>query len=225
MSTGPSAQNDRVCTACASGSFSIPNLNATPPQTAAATNATQCTAFATCALGTYIDNPGSATSNRTCKACDDGFFNATTTNAPNSLSCTPYTTCLPGEFIGTAGTKIADRVCAACAPSSYSTTSNALACVAFKACPAGTKIGNPGSASTDSKPCVACEDGYFSTTDDAVTCTKQPVCPKGSKITSDGSNTEPATCGQCGTGTTSTDPVSHDCAKHALTRPEPNSHQ
>jgi len=206
VSTPGSAQNDRACTNCPSGTFSVPNLNANPPQTAATLNAPQCTAFTTCAPGTYVNNPGSATADRTCTACEKtGYYSAT----PNSANCLAWTVCQPGTFISTLGSVSVNQVCTACAAGSYNDVPDQKSCKLQKVCLPGTKISSPGSATTD-KSCVACDDGFFSAGNDATTCTAYTKCSSG-KILTDGKPNADTVCAQCPSGTKSTNPISHDC--------------
>jgi hypothetical protein len=160
-------------------------------------------------LGTYISNPGSATSNRTCAECQKpGFYNATTTNAPTSDACIAWSTCPTGTFISTPGSTTVNQACTPCAAGNYNDAPNQTSCKAHKICPPGTMVSSAGSATTD-KGCTACTGG-FSTTSDALACTPFTKCTIG-KILTDGSATADAVCAQCPTGTKSTNPISHDC--------------
>ncbi len=108
---GTSTTN-RFCGRCPAGSSSsttnAPTCSACGPGTFSTFTATSCTPWTTCAAGTFVQGPGSASSNRVCSPCVADTFSSTT-NAP---SCTSWTTCAPGTFVQTPGTASSDRVCA-----------------------------------------------------------------------------------------------------------------
>ncbi len=64
-----------------------------------------CLPWTECAPGTYVENAGTATSDRICAPCVTGF-----TPVANSLACTPWREC-PGSVLEE-GTSTANRVCA-----------------------------------------------------------------------------------------------------------------
>jgi len=93
IKTAATATSDRVCQACASGTFTT------------AANQSTCGNWSNCAAG-YSAVDGSATKDRTCTACTTGF--STTTNA---ASCTAWKTCTSSQTLTTPGTSTSDAVC------------------------------------------------------------------------------------------------------------------
>lgn len=65
VSTQPTDNTDRACSACRSGSFSAED------------NAAECTNWTTCAAGSFVANTPSRTTDRTCSSCIDGTLSAT----------------------------------------------------------------------------------------------------------------------------------------------------
>ena len=63
----------------------------------------ECTMWTVCEAGTYVATAGSATTDRTCKACDTGTFS----DAENAESCAEWSTCETGEL--TDGTATSDH--------------------------------------------------------------------------------------------------------------------
>jgi hypothetical protein len=71
-----------------------------------------CTAWTTCESGQFVSTNGSATSDRECADCEDGF-----SDTENAASCTPWTTCTwqLGGLVDE-GTSITDAVCGTASP-------------------------------------------------------------------------------------------------------------
>jgi len=72
---------------------------------------TPCVAWTQCAAGQHVASAGTATTNRTCVACETATFSTTT----NAVSCTAWRTCDPTERELTPGTPTSDRICTSAA--------------------------------------------------------------------------------------------------------------
>jgi hypothetical protein len=88
--TGGSATGDE----CDDGTFDDDGEEVTP-----------CKAWSECSPGQYVSEAGTATTDRTCDACESGTFSA----LANSTNCAVWTECTVEV---TAGTATSDRVCA-----------------------------------------------------------------------------------------------------------------
>ena len=149
--------SDRMCSACAGGSFST------------SADAASCTAWTDCAVGSYTAVPPSAANDRVCAPCAASTFSATS-NAP---SCTPWSVCGPGSFIATAGTSSSDQLCATCLSGTFSASNNASACTSWSTCGPGSYVTNPGTSSGD-RVCAPCPPGLGSTSPNQSVCA--PLC-------------------------------------------------
>ncbi|MET0793287.1 MAG: SBBP repeat-containing protein [Polyangiaceae bacterium] len=106
------------CAACGAGDYCVGGL---APQVRCesgtwdhdADPATCCSAWTTCAAGTYVAQEGSASANRQCSSCPSGSFS----ESLNAASCTPWKTCPPAATtwpqngVATAGSTTSDAVC------------------------------------------------------------------------------------------------------------------
>ncbi len=68
---------------------------------------TACQARSLCEAGQYVEDDGSATSDRVCASCSPGTFS----NVSNAGACIPWTVCNWGEFETEAPSATADRSC------------------------------------------------------------------------------------------------------------------
>ena len=186
-----------MCTACPAGTFSADGTGATACAPCAAgtwstAGATFCVAWSECGLGGRVASEGTASSDRTCTACEAGSYSTST----NASSCTAWSECAPGERVVSAGTTSSDRTCIACEPSSYSTRVNATTCTAWTTCDPGERVADAGSSTTD-RVCDACPAGTYSATVNAASCTTWSSCTAGSYVASEGSSTSDRTCAGC----------------------------
>ena len=85
---------------------------------------TPCVPWTDCEPGEAVDEPGSATSDRTCEACAPGTYS----DGTNRARCQPWTDCVSGEFVDATGTATSDRICTSCPPEHTSTGPNAAMC-------------------------------------------------------------------------------------------------
>ncbi len=139
-----SATSDRVCAACAAGTFS------------AELNATSCVAHSVCSAGSSVETAPSERNDRTCSPCALDAFS----DVENAEVCVEHAVCAAGTFVLAAPTATSDRVCAACAAGYYSDVENASGCVAHTVCDAGSVVGTAGTALLDNV-CVGCVAGAF----------------------------------------------------------------
>ena len=117
---------------------------------------TQCSNVRTCAAGQEQQTAPTATSDRTCQACDAGKFTA----AAGTPTCTAWSTCSADQYEEIAGTDTSDRVCGSC-----------------RVCPATHHELAPCTATTD-RECNACTDCVLGVTYTMTPCsdTKNTVC-------------------------------------------------
>ncbi|MFM2154060.1 MAG: hypothetical protein RL199_2495, partial [Pseudomonadota bacterium] len=168
VSNVPGVATDRVCSACAAGTYST------------TTNAAACTAWTVCSAGQYMQTAGTAGSNRVCAGCTE------IANCASGLTCTTATdqtcaTCVTNHSGG--GT---NRCYVNCAKGSYW---NGSACLA---CPSGqTSAGGSATTCTNincaannywdvtQQSCVACPSGQTSVGGTAASCTATTGCAAG----------------------------------------------
>lgn len=177
---------DRVCAPCSEATYSsLPN-------------STLCAAIGTCAAGTHQISSGSASASGECAACAPGTFCAGGSAAPvdcesdmwdhdaNAASvCVTRTQCAAGFKQTAAGSATADRSCEACAEGSFSTETNAAACIAWADCAAYTHmLKSQGSATTD-RLCEVCQAGTISLEENASSCATARTCAELKKATPD----------------------------------------
>ena len=212
VETEGTAAEDRVCTACATGTFSTGN------------NAAQCTAWKTCAAGEYVTTSGTVAYDRVCAACASGTFSAT----GNAVSCQAWTSCPAGSHVANTPSASADRTCTACTAGTFTAAANEAQCQAHTPCAAGTEQQTAGTA-TAQPVCQACAAGTYCAggtataaacdaaswdhdQSAATACVARTTCAAGTRVTSDGSATADRTCQACGTGEFSTQSNASSCA-------------
>jgi hypothetical protein len=154
-----------------------------------------CSAWSNCTAGQRIAAAGTATTDRSCAACEAGTFSTTT----NAASCTAWGTCAAGTYASTAGTASSDRVCTACPAGTFSATNNAASCTAKTTCTPGQHIATAGTTTTD-RTCTACENGTFAATTNAESCSPWTECPGDQYETKPGTASADRGCGDCDEG-------------------------
>jgi hypothetical protein len=199
-----SADGDRQCASCRSGTFS------------AQANASACTAWSECVPGTHVLAVGTATADRSCAACATGEYSS----EANASTCRFAGACPAGQRQTAAATSTAPVQCAACDPGTSCAGgtvdpvacatgtwdddgSAATACVPWGDCAAGTFVATSGTARTN-RGCSPCEGGKFSTLANASACTAWSDCVAGTHVLSAGTATADRTCAACGAGEFST---------------------
>jgi hypothetical protein len=102
VTTSPTSERDRACTACPAGSFST------------TVNAAQCTSWQNCMLNAFVASAGTATKDRVCATCPSG----TSTYVLNASSCVPVdpTQCSAGWAVTS---ELGSSACAPCEPGTY----------------------------------------------------------------------------------------------------------
>jgi len=218
IKTAGTATTDRVCVACAAGSFTNALNQATCTACDASANfaanvgSTQCDPFKDCPAGEFIDFAGNTTADRECEACVGKF-----TNALNQAACKDYKDCAAGAFIKTAGTATADRVCQACdGTKEFTNANNQATCTPHKVCVAGERVKSQPSASADRK-CEACDGTKeFTGTPNQPTCTLHSDCEagKGVKAGDEGTASKDTKCTACDAGQFTSAPGKLACANH-----------
>ena len=121
---------------------------------------TSCRAWSTCGAGKHVAAQGTATTDRTCTACEDGTFSATN----NAQSCSAWSECSQNQNQAQAGTASTDRVCEDC---DQGYQGNGEACV--PACI--DAVCDPNATCTEPETCT-CNEGYKG---DGSSC--QPLVP------------------------------------------------
>lgn len=77
VSREPTDTQDRGCSSCEPGSFSLSD------------NSAACAAHSTCSPGTYVIEAGTSSRDTECGNCPNGYFST----QQNAVQCTPHTTC------------------------------------------------------------------------------------------------------------------------------------
>ncbi len=200
--TAGTPTSDRVCRACASGTFSTE------------TNALGCIPWQDCEAGTYVSVEGSATGDRECATCAEGTY----TDGPNQSSCLPLDACPAGTVQTAPGTDTTPPSCEACSVGQYcmgdtaapvvcgdgDTTWDhdadpATACVERTECLAGNFVAVEGDGTTD-RTCEVCGTGTFSTTSNAQSCDAWTTCVAGEYVETAGTTTTDQVCTTCAAG-------------------------
>jgi len=194
--TPPTMTDPAVCDACDDGTFCAGGDAPVVPcdddnWDHDADPATSCAAWTGCIAGSRVDQPGSATENRTCTPCTNGTF-STAANAP---SCTDWRTCPAGTYTSTPGSSTVDRSCTGCAGGTFTATANQTSCADWRTCAAGTYMSTAGSGTAD-RICMNCASGSFSASANQTSCTTWRTCswPQGGVATA-GTSTSDAVCG------------------------------
>ena len=203
VSGAPSAEADRTCAGCPSGTFS------------GAANAPSCTTWSTCLAGTYASSPGSDVGDRVCTPCPAGTYSS----SPNQASCVPLGECAAGTVQTAPATATKPPVCAPCEAGTYCAggttpkaacaagtwdhdTTAATVCVAWTSCVAGQIVSGVGSTTSD-RTCANCASG-FSTTTNATSCTPWSNCSPGTYVSATATATADRKCTACPANYTST---------------------
>src|SRR5690606_25136525 len=126
-----------ICQTCAAGTFSdVENAAQCTPHTvciiaeeyestpASASQDRVCSAVTNCPPGAYVAVDPTATSDRQCSACTDGFSVAT-----NAATCEPWRDCPPGSVVTLEPSGAQDRQCGACPRGTQSVSVNATQCL------------------------------------------------------------------------------------------------
>jgi hypothetical protein len=158
--------------------------------------ATTCVAWTVCGAGQRMAAAGSATADRKCEACSNGFFSP----GENAEVCAPWTVCAVGQRVSRAGSGTVDRVCTPCGSGTYSRAENAAACAAWATCAAGTFVSNEPSVAVD-RICTTCATGTYAASANQTTCFPQGACPAGSEQIAPAATTMPPGCAPCAAGT------------------------
>ncbi len=154
-----------------------------------------CRAWSACDLGTFVQTPGTATSDVVCGVCPEGSY-ASTTNAD---SCTAWGVCAPGTFVVVAGTVSSDAVCSGCPSGTFAADNDADACVSWTVCERGEFVATPGTSVAD-QACAPCGDGTTSDGENRAQCVPVGTCPAGTVQTAPGTSEGPPTCVPCELG-------------------------
>lgn len=168
---------------------------------ATATSDRKCHRYKNCHPGEYVFAEGTATTDRQCKPCTNGF-----STVPNSERCTPFRACQPGTYPAKAEESLlADRECTACEVGSTFSTDGVSPCGPVATCLEGEtyEIAKP-TASTNRR-CKACDkcdgvDNHASapcTLTSNTVCSKCPKCDAGSYAATDCTSSSPTKCAAC----------------------------
>jgi hypothetical protein len=155
-----------------------------------------CNRWTTCQPGSFIETPGTATSDAECSPCAAGSFSDTANasactacaagtfvGTAGSVSCMAWpTSCQSGSFVQVPGTATSDQVCAPCGVGQFSAASNGPTC---SACPAGTFASTSGTSSCSLW--TACRPGEVLLATGSAT--RDAVCVRGRQFGTDGFDT------------------------------------
>jgi TNFR/NGFR cysteine-rich region len=229
-----SASNQATCTACSDGTYCAgggaspaPCVSGTWDDDASPT--TPCVDWTDCVAGHHIDEGGTATTDQTCAACDDGTFS----DADNAAICTLWSDCPAGDYIATPGSATGDRLCAPCDAGTYSSSPDQSTCSPDGACAAGTQQTAPPTPSSPPS-CAACSAGTYCAggtaspapcvsgtwdgdANPATACVAWTACVEGTHIDVPGSATTDQTCAACAGGTFSSTNNAASCTAFSNT--------
>jgi hypothetical protein len=208
VSRDASPTDDRICSACKSGSFSTE------------INASACKLWTNCAPGTYSENSPSSTDDRSCKPCTDG----SRTRGPNESICHPPAECSAGTVRNTTSD---GPDCMVCSPGNYCSGGDAARescedgrwdhdanpateCVERTLCLAGQYVASEGDADND-RQCAACTSGHVSVDLNAQDCRPFSNCQPGEYISVAGSARIDRACSACAADSFSTTVDSTSC--------------
>eukprot|EP00730_Choanoeca_flexa_P008228 TRINITY_DN12464_c0_g1_i2.p1 TRINITY_DN12464_c0_g1~~TRINITY_DN12464_c0_g1_i2.p1 ORF type:complete len:1843 (+),score=396.73 TRINITY_DN12464_c0_g1_i2:89-5530(+) len=184
LSTATSA-----CVTCAPGTFS------------SVSNAASCTDWSDCGQGTEEDQAPTASSDRTCKACEAGFFSSSV----NGQCTACKTSCDPGFILNTSCSAFEDNLCypdITCSDAQYvaqqASTTEPTVCMNCTVCQPGTFSVLSCSDDRDAV-CADCTDGYTDTTN-ADRCIPWEPCVAGSEVKEQPTTTTPGVCSSCARG-------------------------
>jgi hypothetical protein len=151
-----------------------------------------CNDCSTCTEGTVVDQPCTATTDKTCvlcqTTCPDGQVVDQPCTATTATTCRQCSTCPDG--------KVVDQPC---------TATTATTCKPCSTCPDGQVVDQPCTATTDTtcRQCSTCPAGQVvdqpCTATTATTCRQCPTCPAGQVVDQHCTATTATTCKQCST--------------------------
>ncbi|MBL91382.1 MAG: hypothetical protein CMH56_06160 [Myxococcales bacterium] len=145
------ANDDRVCETCTTGSFST------------TLNATQCSTWTTCEAGSLVSQEGTVSTDRTCSPCPTGAFST----EANSTACEAWSVCGLGEYQATSGDASQDTVCDDCGENTYQPLeSNNNGVDSCLTCADGYESGIAASSCTNINECLT----------DTFTCPTHSTC-------------------------------------------------
>lgn len=119
--------------------------------------------------------------------------------------------CIPGEFVTATPRGAGAPPCAPCERDTFSGAVNAPACEPWATCAPGTRVGKPGTPTTN-RECAACASETFSATPNAADCAAWLMCTPGSFVSAAGSRTASRACSPCAAGLTTTTNNALACA-------------
>ncbi len=126
---------------------------------------TPCAAWSTCAAGTYVVQAPSATADRTCAPCANGYYST----AEDQAACTAGT-CGVGTVQTIAGSSTTPATCAECAPGTWDHDADpATECAPWTTCAIGQKVVTIGTPSAD-RTCSPCGTAQTSANENAASC-------------------------------------------------------
>ncbi len=162
--------------------------------------------------GTEVDEEPSSSSDRTCVDCASGTYS----EFENQLSCLALEACPAGTVQTAPGTAMSQPSCADCEVGQFCEGGTApeldctggewdhdqnpgTACQAWTDCGAGSRVDEPGDATSD-RTCAPCESGEYSEGDNAESCSAWTVCGPGTRVLFGGSESADRTCDECADG-------------------------
>ena len=164
--------------------------------------ARRCVPPTTCAPGSYVAAPSTATTDRECAACAAGQFQGLT----NQPSCQPCRPCLPGHYRqGCLDTDVRanDAQCQPCPPETYSAGGAATHCLPVHA---------------------QCATGFYETAAATISsdtqCTSCSPCPPGQYISRVCAQTRDTQCAACTTDCRNGTYLEGECLRNATRAPE-----
>lgn len=196
------AITDRACSPCLTGTFSL------------SANSMLCYPWSTCVAGTYVANSPSATVDRQCVACPADTYTA----AENQSLCLAANDCPAGKVQTAPPTGTSAATCQACRAGQYCAggkapaincpddmwdhdNNPATACAAKSTCPAGMRVADAGSPTSD-HICTPCDSGTFTATSNLAACAPWTDCLPGTYVAAPPTVTSDRQCLACTANTT-----------------------
>jgi hypothetical protein len=144
----PTKSRDRVCGECEGDTFVFEG---------------SCKPYTVCESDEYEATPPAKSTDRSCAnltVCAQDEYEVVAATENSDRVCARITTCVAGQYVDVEASKTRDRDCASCLSGTFSSVSNADACVAWTECVLGELESVKPSAERD-RVCSGCPDGSY----------------------------------------------------------------
>ncbi len=194
------ADRDRECEACPSGSYSDTE------------DSPSCEEWSVCPVGWFVSRAGSASRDQRCERCAED----TTSTVENAGACLPADVCPSGTVQISPAEDDEPAECEPCDSGSFCAGGTsaehacpdtewdhdadpATDCIDKTRCAVGSYVADPGDALSD-RECEECESGSFSLTTNAESCQEWTSCEPGSFVEASGDAVTDRVCEGCAAG-------------------------